>query len=150
MKEKYFGPNKVIGVVEEKVTTTKGNKVVRLLLENRPAEVVPLKAFELLSTTNPIDYNKLQEKRFKAVIPLILEEIGEFDVRMYELGTLMAQVHTSITNHFERASNFLWTGDDKNWTVGMSFENQRTIVDIRKVLLELEEKQKDGKSGKDK
>ena len=50
----------------------------------------------------------------------------------------MKHVHDTIMDHFERASNYLWTGDDRNWIQGMNFSNNRTIIETQKILLDME------------
>lgn len=136
--DRYIGPFKVIGITKLDVKTPRGSEVVKVLYENRPAEIMPLASFELVVTPEPTDLTNLQRRRFDVLIPKIVEELAEMDVRMFELPGLLNKVHETVTDHFERASSYLWTGDDRNWTHGMNFMNNRTIIETHKVLLEME------------
>lgn len=138
IKDQYLGPFKVMGIVKQKVKTPLGGEVVEVLYENRPSEIMPTKAVDMFSTSEPTDFTSLQKKRFDYLIPKLIEQMSEVDVRMFELSSLVAKVHETVTDHFERASNYLWTGDDRNWVVGINYMNNRTIMETHKVLLEMD------------
>lgn len=135
--EQYLGPFKVVGIVKMDVKTPLGGDVIEVLYENRPKEIVPLKAFELLVSPVPVDLTTLQRRRFDYLIPKLIEQIAEVDVRMSERVSLFGRLNETIEDHFERASNYLWTGDDRNWAKGVNFMNNRTLIETHKTLLEM-------------
>ena len=142
--DKYLGPFKVMGIVKQDITTPLGGEVVQVLYDGRPSEIMPIKALDLFSTEAPTDLTDLQRRRFDHLIPKIIEQMAEIDVRMFEISTLVSRVHETITDHFERASSFLWTKDDNNWVRGMNYMNNRTIIETHHVLLGMKEDEQKG------
>ena len=135
-KDKYLGPFKVVGVTELDIKTPLGSDVVSVMYENRPAEIMPKKNFDLLVSSEPTDLNEMQKTRFNVMIPKVIEALAEYDVKMFEMSSLLTQVHETVEQHLERVSSFLWTKNDGNWVPGMNFTNNRTVVEIHKMLVE--------------
>ena len=137
IKDSYVGPYKIVGIVEQDFKTPLGGEVIKVIYVDRPNEIMPKKAYDLLLSKEPVDHNATQQKRWEMIIPKLIEQLAEYDVRMSELGSLFSKTHQTITDHFERASSYLWTGDDDNWICGMNFMNNRTLVETHKELLKM-------------
>lgn len=133
-KEQYIGPFKVIGITEDVAKTPAGKGVVKVIYEDRPAEIMTKKGFDLLVKNEPVDLGTVQKEKFDILIPEIISVMAEYDIRMFELSALLTRVNETIESHFERAASFLWTGDDRNWIPGMNFLNNRTLIESDKIL----------------
>lgn len=133
-EDKFIGPFKVVGITETDIKTPLGSEVVKVLYENAPPEIMPKKAYDLLLTTTPVESSPTQEKRFDVMIPKIIEQMAEYDVKMIEVGLLLMKVQGAIKSHFGRASSYLWTGDDRNFIEGMEYQNFRTLIETDHIL----------------
>lgn len=143
----YIGPNKVVGLLKEEMKTPMGNEVVKVVYENHPSQYMTRKCFDLLvsETPPPGDYNYLQEKKFSILLPALIDLIMEYDLNYYEIGRLGQKLVDGLFERFHRASNFMWTGSDENYTPGFDFFNTRTVLDALKVISTIPPKE-DGKS----
>lgn len=133
--EQYIGPNKVLGLVKQDFQTPSGKDVVEVQYEGaHTPELMSQMAFNLLVTEKPSDYNDLRDRKFRQMIPGILTLITEWDLKSIELKPLLQQIGDNCQDAMERASNYLWTKDDRTWIPGMSFLNERTLLEAERVL----------------
>lgn len=130
----YIGPNKVVGIVENELKTPMGHEIVEIVFESIPKILMPKKAFDLLSRNTPMDYTSYTKMKVELIGRELVALIMEYDIRNLEMVILMKFTADLMQDAFERASNFLWTGDDKQWISGMSFLNERTLLEAERVI----------------
>lgn len=130
----YVGPNKVFGLVKEELTTPSGGEVFRVVYENGRSEIMTKKSYDLLATENPTDHTELRERKFKIVIPAFITLMMEYDFKSMDCHPFLNKLMDSLQENYDRASNFLWTGDDKSWIPGFNFVENRTLIECNKVL----------------
>lgn len=141
--DQYIGPNKVVGLVKEEFITPAGNEVVMVQYQGEhPPELMSKKSFDLLVTPAPSDYTDLRARKFEKMLPDIITVLTEFDLKFDEIKPLFEHIAESLQNAFDKANNWLWTHDDRQWVPGMNSLNQRTLLEAEKVLSSMN----DGKS----
>lgn len=135
IEQKYIGSNKVIGIVKEEGKTPLGSEIVKVLLEGKEVSIIMSKpAFDALATDRAVDPNFFQELKFNIIIPKLRFIIAEYYIQAYEIVALLGKTGNSLSDDYERAANFLWTGDDAKWTPGMPFTNFLTVLEADKIL----------------
>jgi len=138
---KYFGPNLILGTEEATFKTPMGKDVVKVKFEdtNMPDINIPVKALEnFVTDTKELDYTQLREKQTLIIANEIIAMILEYDVKSIDLSHLLSFTGDKCQDALERASNLLWTGDDKQWIPGMSFMNERTLLEAEQILKGIE------------
>jgi len=149
MENKYLGPHKVSAAIIESYKTPKGNEIVKVIYEapNLPPETMPKADFERLTKDVPTDFTALREARYKDVIQELKAVLLEHDLKFSDLGYVGKRLVNDVEDAFERASSFLWTGNDKEWISGVSFLSDRTLLQadqiLSKINLDGREKPKD-------
>ncbi len=148
--DQYIGPNKVLGLVKQDLKTPSGGDVVEVQYEGEHLpEVMTQMAFDKLVTELPTAYSDrdqqgLSDRRFKLMTAEIIKVIMEWDIKMIELKPLLQAVGDSVQDGVERAGNYLWTHDERTWVPGMSFMNERTLLEAERVLKSIPRNKKDG------
>jgi len=141
----FLGPNEVEKIDPQEQKTPAGKPIVKVIFkgENVRSETMPLHVFNLLKTTEPKDYNWIRETKhaqlFKDLAALCLEA----DVKFSDLAYVCKELCNKLQDGFERASSFLWTGDDKAWIPGFDHRSDLTLLQADAVLKKI---QSDGKS----
>lgn len=142
-KTQYVGPNKILGITKEAITTPSGGEVFRVVYDNNHSELMTKRAFDLLVTEKATDLTDLRERKFRALIPQFITLMMEYDFKSMDCNPFLNRIMDSLQENFDRASNYLWTKDDKEWVPGFNFVEQRTLLECDKVLKAINE---DGKS----
>lgn len=133
--KQYIGPYEIFALVEEEMKTPAGSDVVKVLFtEGKPPMLMPKKALELFMRPSPMDLTTFQEMKFNVMIPEIIKVIGEYDIKMGEIPALMQKLSNTMFDNYDRASIYLWTGDDKNFIPGFNASHERTLLETEKVL----------------
>lgn len=135
----FFGPFEV-EETENVGLTPEGKPVLRLHFKDRSiTEVVPQHVFEAVATPAPIDFTALREKRYVPLIEAMTSAMLEHDIRYEDIQYVLNSVMGKCDAAFDRASNFLWTGNDKAWIPGAkSFYVERTLLEADAVLKKLQ------------
>lgn len=135
MNEKlYIGSDEVFGITKEEFTTPKGSEVVRVNFKNGRTEVMPKLAFEKLATATVSDATDLRDRKFRIVIPQVIELLAEYDFSSKDTGSLFMRCIDSLEENFDRALNMKWTGNDKAWVPGAQSRERFTILECNEVL----------------
>lgn len=74
------------------------------------------------------DHNHIRDARFSVLVPEIINKIQEYDLPVSDVNALLQDVAREIDNHFSRATNWLWTKDDKRYIPGFNPMNEITLV----------------------
>lgn len=133
--ERFYADEKIIGV--EKVNdfkTNLGNQVYRLVLENGKKKLVSETTYKKFTSSDKIDKTKHQEMRFNDLAKSIVDLVAEYDVANYEMESLLNNIARIINDKMNRASNYLWTGDDSQFSYGMGYATFRTMLDADEII----------------
>jgi hypothetical protein len=139
--DQYIGPNQVMGLVKQDFKTPAGSDVIEVQYkgEHTP-ELMSQMAFDFLVTETPTDYNDLRDRKFRKMVPQIIAIITEWDLKAIELKAFLGTIGDSLQDAMEKASNYLWTHDTRTWVPGMSFMNERTLLEAERVLQSIPKK----------
>jgi hypothetical protein len=74
------------------------------------------------------------------MVPQIIAIITEWDLKAIELKAFLGTIGDSLQDAMEKASNYLWTHDTRTWVPGMSFMNERTLLEAERVLQSIPKK----------
>ena len=131
MKEAFIGPNKVSGVVILDYKTPKGAEVVKILYENPiiPFEIMPKVTFERVVSSEAKDWNYVREKRGEGLLEELAAVCMEHDVVYGDVAHIAHNLQAKLKTAFDRATNFLWTKDDKQFIDG-----RPSPIDLRSLL----------------
>lgn len=143
--EKFYGKGKVIGIEKvEGLTTPSGGEVVRIMFENGSKKIIGKMAYDKFSSDKQVDPNNHQAIKFSPVISLIIDLMTEYDIENYEVESLFKFIKDEIADRFDRASNYLWTGDDRDFIPGMDFRTFKTLLDVEKIIKSIPNKDESG------
>lgn len=131
---KYFGAYKILGIAKEDVTTPSGNEIVKVLLENSLPILATIKTLDIVVTDEPSDATVVQNKKFDVMIPEIMKVIAEYDLYAFETESLVRRIIQSFSNSLDRATNYLWTKDDKAWIQNADSTMVRSLLEVDKLL----------------
>lgn len=133
-KVQYLGPAEITTTIAIDEKTPKGNPMVTVVFKDKPSETYPLKIFEALVSDEPHDFNWIRENRYKALLDELAGVCLEADLKFEDLAYIGKTLVYRLENSFERASNFLWTKDDKKWVAGVPFLFERSLIEAEKIL----------------
>jgi len=144
----FIGAKEVLGVTTEDFKTPNGGEVVKVVYKSGQTSVMPRRTFDLFVSSNPNqDENALFAKKRDALVPLIIQLLLEYDVRLTEMSLLLRAVGDSLVESVNRATSYLWTGTDSAYIPGVDSMDQRTILEAHRQILQIAEKsKKDGQS----
>lgn len=136
---RYLGPNKIGSVVVLDEKTIGGNDIVQVNYEapELDSERYTKAVFEQMVTNEPKDYNWLREHRYKKLILDLTTIALENDIRYADIKYVATELANKMDAAFERATNFLWTRNDKAWIPGINSLSDRTLMEADKILREI-------------
>lgn len=119
-EKKYIGPREVIGAQVMEYKTPKGGDVVKVIYANADLafEIMPLETFKATVSDVPQTWNWLREKRTERLIDALAAECLEHDVTYADIAYLGRELEQKLKIAFNRATNFLWTKDDRQFIAG--------------------------------
>ena len=132
--DRYVGPNKVVDVKEEAITTPSGGKVLRVVFESGKWQLMSEKSYNILLKDSPIDSSSLRDITTNIMMDEIVKIMLEYDIRATDVEHLLQKVTGKIIDCFNRANNYLWTGDDKFFVPGVEPLQFRTLLEADKIL----------------
>ena len=143
---KYLGSSKVLGIVIQEGRSPLDSEIVKVMFEGDQHSMIMSKtAFDAFATDRAIDANLLQELKFAIVIPKIRALLSEYFIQAFELTALFNKSGHSIADDFDRAANFLWTGEDQRWIPGMAFNSFLSVLEADQVLKKIPAKDEPSK-----
>lgn len=133
---RFVGPNQVFGVTITEDKTPSGKEIVKVLYENKELapDVMPMAVFERLVTDVPKDYNWLRETRYQKLVDDMTVLCLENDVQFSDIAHVATSLKDKLEAAFQRATNVLWTGDDKTWYPGVHPLTFRTLLEADRIL----------------
>jgi len=133
--DRFIGPLKVLGTsVVEDATTHGGNEIVKVMYDGGHSETMPRASYEYLVTDKPTDYNELRDKTINAITIELLAVLAEHHFKAEYIQALKASVENELLNSFNRATHYLWTGDDKSFTPGINSVMERSLLDAHTII----------------
>lgn len=139
-KDRYIGATKVKDINETEKKSPLGKDLYFVTFEgdtDRP-QYMTEELYNIVSTEEQEDENYVQKQKFDAILPEIVHLIGEYNLQFYQLGAMFAKAHEVMENRLERASSYVWTGNDNYHVQGYNFTNNISALDIREVLEAIE------------
>lgn len=136
----FIGPDRVFALQREDFTTPGGQEVVRVLFESRPPRLMPLTAYKLLVSEEPVDYTTLGEKKINAVVNAVVALMMEYDLTNLEVATMTDTMLVRIKNMFDKASHVALTKDLYGnaqvdaWVPGGNFSHYRTMLECDSIV----------------
>lgn len=135
MQEKFIGAKRVEFVVDEDtVKTPAGNPVVRVHFADKSVELMPKSSYELVVSTAASDANILREIKLMDLTKQILKVIAENDLKLGEIDDLNRRIGAALFENANRATNFLWTKDDKTFVPGFNCVLEQSVLDVEEIL----------------
>lgn len=131
---KFVGPDEILSVDSLKEKTPKGSEIVKVNFKSGKSKIYPTLALEYVVTDEISDYNTLQMKKFTPVIRQFMEIIAEYDVNVGEIEPLMRNIATNLDNTFNRATNLLWGGNDKDFAPGFDPMYSVSLLQAHKII----------------
>lgn len=136
---KFIGPDEVVSVEVTEDKTPKGNNVVKVFLKSGRNKIYPENVLEYVLTDTVSDYNTLQMNKFTPVIRQFMEIVAEYDLNVGEVEPLLRNIAANIDNSFNRATNFLWSGDDGQFAAGFDPMYSVSLLQAHKIIKGIEE-----------
>ena len=142
-KIQYIGPYKIFGVQKEDFTTPAGGEVVKVLFESSIPQIMPLRTFQMLISPEPVPLDKMQEKKISIVVEALKDVCLEYDLTSLESEFMLIRFANTLKNIVDKAGHLLFTkelygtADNKGWTKGANFSEQRTLLEAHSICQKL-------------
>lgn len=106
--------------------------------------VMPKRTFEKVVTPVPTDWNTLQDTQSRAIQEELAKVVLEWDVQYDDINKVILGLTEKLYAAFDRATNFLWTGEDKGFVAGKTSPvGFRTILEANEILERIGKKVED-------
>lgn len=136
-KKQFIGPLGIVGASLIETKTAGGNDVVEVLYSRGTKDLMPKSSFDQLVTDKQTDWNDLRDRKFKAIISELVDVMVEFDIKSEDLEALFIKLKDHFTDIFNRATNFLWTGDDTQFIPGTNPSMERSILEAELIYRDI-------------
>lgn len=147
--KKYFGPYEIDSVEMLDYKTPQGNDIVKVyyIVDGKENyQTMTLKSLEIFSTDNPIDLTSLRDMKTSVIVPELIALIYEYDVKAADVANLGQTMVDQISARFDRADNFLWTGQD-DYIPGYDAMQDHTLLEAQRIIDDIPKQNTDGESG---
>jgi hypothetical protein len=125
---KFYGPHEI-----KDITVRKGH-IFNVTLDDEQTIPLTEKAIIAIVTDEKNDYNHIRKALFDVLVPEIVNVIRDYDVSVSDINALFQEVGKEIDGRFARATNFLWTKDDKRFIPGFSVMDSVTLLMAEEVI----------------
>jgi len=132
--QKYLGPFKITGAVIQDYKTPEGDEVVKIFYENGESELFSKKTFERLVSETPIDLTTLRQIRYQPILEKLAAVLLEENVKHDDIKYITLNLAEKLLNAFDRATSYLWTGDDKYFVPSGDSMGSRTLLEADQIL----------------
>lgn len=137
LKEKYvgkfIGPNKIADIAPIDLTTPSGALVFEVTYELGHKEIFPEHGLVAVVTDDIRDFNYVRDVRVNLMVPQILAVVQEYDLPGSQMNYLLSMIGNQWNNHFGRAYNWLFYGDDSRYSPGYEPANDYTLLMAERV-----------------
>ena len=124
---KFYGPYEI------KDVAVRSEGVFNLTLDGDKTIPCTEKALIAIVSDEKKDHNHIRYARFAVLVPEIVKVIEEYDIPVGDVNALLQDIAREVDNHFARATNFLWTQDDKRFVPGFNPMEEITLSMAREV-----------------
>lgn len=138
---KYIGPQKITDVDISSNKTPLGALILRFTVSKMIGEremfehiLVPEKSIPLMVTDGETDWNTLSSSKMNIVIEDMIGVLQEYNIEKLQVDTLLQGLKTTLNFHFDRAKNFLWTGNDESFIPGYDPDRDVTLLHAESVI----------------
>lgn len=138
---KFIGPQKIADVELSKQLTPSGGIVLLFTVSHMVGEkmllekvLVPEKAIPLMVTDAETDWNTLNASKMNIIIEDMVGILKEYNIDKMAVDTLLQGLKTTLNYRFDRAKNFLWTGNDESFIPGYDPDRDVTLLHAESVI----------------
>lgn len=129
---KFYGPEKIASIEVIDMKTPSGAHIFQITTESERKYLVPQKAM-IVITDEMKDWNFVRDTKVQAMVPEMANVVAEYDIPHSQIVYMAAILGQHLSNHFNRAHNFLWTGDDRNYVPGYDPLNDITLLGAERI-----------------
>lgn len=130
----FIGPRKVKSVKLADWKTPENKDIVEVEYEGGFVECLPKEMFDNTFTEVPSDWTALADRRKKLVTGKIIGILKETDIQLQEIGDIFKFVGFQADILYDKATNYLWTGDDAEFVPGMAVLGRRSFLDAQRIV----------------
>lgn len=134
---KYFGPDMISSIEITPQTTPSGGVVFSVVFASGARTIVTEKTLVISISDKPGDYTKLLDTKLQAVVPEIVALLEEYDIASFEVESLVSRIKANVEMRFNRAINFLFSGDDSRFIPGWDHKTDVTMLMSEKVISQI-------------
>lgn len=133
----YYGPKKIFGLVEE-------GGLVTMTLEREEGGAryelkVPTSVFTKVVSSEPTDWNHVQEIKLKGAVADVLDALNKHGITGGEFKPFLQVLSLSYYSIFDRAVNYQFTGNDESYVPGGDIYFDFTIERANDITKHLDE-----------
>jgi len=125
---KFYGPHEI------KDISVRKDNVFNVTLADDQTIPVTEKAIIAIVTDERKDYNHIRKALFDVMVPEIVNVIRGYDISVSDINALFQEVGKEIDGRFGRATNYLWTKDDRRFVPGFSPIDNVTLLMAEEVI----------------
>jgi len=145
-QELYIGENQISDYeLLEGESSPMDNDVYIVHFEGETVEPqrVSERVWDHIVTDEPSDAKEVLKSKLDILVPTMVDLITEWNIKFVHISQVVKKVHEHMENRLERASSYLWNGTADYWTAGFNFTNNIQALQIKKVLDDIDDNQKE-------
>lgn len=124
---KFYGPEKVTGFEATGGATLTGDVVFEITTEQGRKYLVPKKSLVIISDEKK-DWNYIRDTKVSLMVPELVRVVSDYDLPSSQITYMAAIFGQQLSNHLDRAHNYLWFGDDSRFVPGFDPLNDITLL----------------------
>lgn len=134
---KFIGPNEIHSISLAEYKTPAGNDIFEVVFKDGKKRIYTKETFEYICTDTISDYSSVTEKKLLPVIRKTMAVLAEHDINAGEVDMFLKQLMTNIDNSFNRATNYMWFQNDKEFTPNFDPTYDVSLLMAHKVITDI-------------
>lgn len=138
---KYIGPQQITGIELTQQKTSSGSMVFEFTVMKKVGDkeifekvLVPEKAIPLMVTDAETDWNTLSASKMNIIIEETVKVLEDYNIEKVAVDTLLQGLKTSLNFRFDRAKNFMWTGNDNLFIPGYDPDRDVSLLQAEAII----------------
>jgi hypothetical protein len=132
--ETFIGSNKIKEINPSGEVTPKGKEIFCVEYTSGKKEFYVRDILDVIITDTPSDASKASQKRVEFIIDKVFNDVlKEFDARALDMESIARGIIMQFDNHLNRAENYLWTKNDKEYVPGFNPMYERSLFDAERI-----------------
>ncbi len=115
LEGKFISGDTIVSAEVIDLKTPQGKDIVEVTFKNGFKRLFTQLTLDAIVSDEVSDASSVSEKKLKPVIMKVMEVLAEHDINVGEIDMFQKQLGSNLENSFNRATNYLWFSNDKEF-----------------------------------